>query len=118
MPRCGSTSGAVEIRPRWDLKPKSPQQAAGIRTEPAPSVPIAALTRPAATALALPPLEPPEVRCRSQGLRVTPYVGDSVNPVAISSGTCVLPMITAPAARSRRTTSESAGWTGGSQSQP
>ncbi len=89
-----------------------------MRIEPAPSVPIAAETSPAATAVAEPPLEPPLVRCTSHGLRVTPKVGDSVNPVAISSGTFVLPMITAPAARSRRTTSESAAWRGGSLSQP
>ena len=37
-----------------------------------------------------------------------PKVGDSVNGVIISSGTFVLPRITAPAARSRRTTSASA----------
>ena len=41
-----------------------------------------------------------------------------LNGVAISSGTCVLPMITAPAARRRATTSESAGRGCGSASQP
>src|SRR5438093_1026515 len=105
MPRCGSIAGAVGTLPRWGLRPNSPQQAAGMRTEPAPSEPSAAEASPAATAVAAPPLEPPEVRWRSQGLRVTPNVGDSVNGVAISSGTCVLPRMTAPAARSRRTTS-------------
>ena len=89
-----------------------------MRIEPAPSVPSAALASPAATAVAEPPLEPPDVRCGSHGLRVTPNVGDSVNGVAISSGTWVLPMITAPAARSRATTSESAGCGCGSASQP
>ena len=69
-----------------------------MRTEPAPSEPSAALAIPAATAVAEPPLEPPEVRCGSHGLRVTPKVGDSVKGVAISSGTWVLPRITAPAA--------------------
>src|SRR5215217_4471484 len=118
MPRQYSALGEVGTRPRSGLSPNRPVAAAGIRMEPAPSDPIAAEHSPAATAVALPPLEPPDVRCRSHGLRVTPYVGDSVNPVAISSGTWVLPMITAPAARRRRTTSESAGWTGGSQSQP
>ncbi len=109
MPRCGSTSGAVGTRPRCVLSPKSPQQAAGMRIEPAPSVPSAAEHMPAATAVAEPPDEPPDVRCGSHGLRVTPNVGDSVNAVAISSGTWVLPRITAPAARSRLTTSASAG---------
>ena len=79
-----------------------------MRIEPAPSVPIAAPARPAATAAAEPPDEPPGVRCRSHGLRVTPNVGDSVNGVIAISGTLVLPMITAPAARSRRTSSASA----------
>ena len=110
MPRCGSTSGAVEMRPRCGLEAEQPA-AGGRDADRAGAVGAdrGARPGPAATAVALPPLEPPRVRCRSHGLRVTPYVGDSVKPVAISSGTCVLPMITAPAARSRRTTSESAG---------
>ena len=41
---------------RW---PVTPQNAAGIRTEPAVSVPSATSTSPAATAAPLPPLEPP-----------------------------------------------------------
>src|SRR6201999_3456028 len=102
-PRWGPTSGAVGPRPRWVLRPTIPTQAAGMRIEPAPSDPTAPETRPAATAGGHPPLEPPDVRWTSHGLRVTPNVGDSVNAVAISSGTCVLPTITAPAAR-RRTT--------------
>ena len=44
----------------------------------------------------------------SQGLRVTPNVAVSVNGHSVISGTLVLPMITAPASRSRRTTSASA----------
>jgi hypothetical protein len=43
-----------------------------MRTEPPPSVPIAAAARPAATAAALPPLEPPGERFGSCGLRVAP----------------------------------------------
>ena len=78
-----------------------------MRIEPPPSEASAPPTRPAATAEAEPPLEPPGVRLRSHGLRVAPNVGDSVNGVISSSGTWVLPMITAPAARSRRTTSAS-----------
>ena len=53
--------GHVEIRPRWGLMPTRCVQAAGIRTEPAPSEPIAAGTMPAATAAALPPEDPPGV---------------------------------------------------------
>src|SRR4051812_10257023 len=118
MPWWASRSGAIDTRPRWGLRPKRWQQAAGMRTEPAPSEPSAAEARPAATAVAEPPLEPPLVRWRSHGLRVTPNVGDSVYGVAIISGTWVLPRITAPAARRRRTTSASAGAGAGSTSQP
>ena len=39
--------------------PTSPQNPAGIRIEPPPSLPLARLTRPPATAVALPPDEPP-----------------------------------------------------------
>ena len=59
-PLKASGSGQVEIRPRWGFSPTRPVQAAGMRTEPAPSEPIAPPTNPAATAAA-PPLEPPGV---------------------------------------------------------
>ena len=78
-----------------------------MRIDPPPSEPSAPATRPAATAEAEPPLDPPGVRLRSHGLRVAPKVGDSVNGVISSSGTWVLPTITAPEARRRRTTSAS-----------
>ncbi len=68
-----------------------------MRIEPAPSVAWPAAARPAATAAALPPLEPPQVRSVFQGLRVTPQCRDSVEPVMASSGRVVLPRITAPA---------------------
>ena len=100
--------GARGTRSRWGLSPNSPQHAAGIRIEPAPSAASAAGTIPAATAAADPPLEPPGVRSGSHGLRVTPQVTDSVNGHSPSSGIFVLPTTIAPAARSRRTTSASA----------
>ena len=50
-----------------------------MRIEPPPSEPSAPPTRPAATAAAEPPLDPPGVRLRSHGLRVAPKVGVSVN---------------------------------------
>ena len=78
-----------------------------MRIEPPPSEASAPPTRPAATAAAEPPLDPPGVRLRSHGLRVAPKVGVSVNGTISSSGTLVLPMITAPAERRRRTTSAS-----------
>ena len=83
--------------------PTSPQHAAGMRTLPMPSLPWATGTIPAATAAADPPLEPPGVRARSQGLRVMPCT-ESVAPKTHSSGTRVSPTTTPPAARIRATT--------------
>ncbi len=75
--------------------------------EPPPSPAVANDTRPAATAAALPPLDPPGVRERSQGFRVTPHVTDSVNGCIPNSGSVVFPTGIAPASRRIRTMSES-----------
>ena len=109
MPLNASGSGQVEIRPRCGLMPTRWVHAAGIRTLPAPSEPMAAVTRPAATAAALPPDEPPGVWLRDHGFRVCPKAGPLVNGHWPNSQVLVLPTITAPAARSLRTTSASAG---------
>ena len=78
--------------------------------EPPPSVPRASGPCPVATAAAAPPDEPPAVRERSHGFRVTPKRGLSVNGLWPNSGVVVLPMRMAPASRSRRTgTASSAG---------
>ena len=108
IPLNASGIGHVEIRPRWGLIPTRWVQAAGIRTLPAPSEPIAAATSPAATAAALPPDDPPGVWSRDHGLRVWPKPGPLVNGHCPSSQELVLPTITAPADRNRRTTSASA----------
>ena len=79
-----------------------------MRIEPRPSEPVPNPTRPAATAAAVPPLDPPGVRATSQGLRVTPKASLSVQGQIVSSGTWVLPITIAPASRSRRTISLSA----------
>ena len=102
-PSCGASG----TRSRWGLMPKSPHHVDGMRMEPPPSEPSATAARPAATAAADPPLLPPGVRPTSHGFRVAPNVSDSVNGQMHISGTMVLPRITAPAARSRRTTSAS-----------
>ena len=104
-----SPSGCEETRPRVGFMPTSPQQAAGIRIEPPPSDAPAAGTRPAATAAAEPPDEPPGVRDRSHGLRVTPPASLAVHGNSISSGTRVIPIGIAPASRSRRSASASSG---------
>ena len=85
------------MRPRAGLSPTSPQQAAGIRIEPPPSLPWATGTMPAATAAAEPPEEPPGVRSRSHGLRVGPNRRASVTGRIPYSGSVVVPTITKPA---------------------
>ncbi len=69
-PPRGFEFGAFETRPRDGLMPTTPQQLDGIRIEPPPSEPSAIGQRPAATAAADPPLEPPAVLLTSQGFRV------------------------------------------------
>src|SRR3954468_23991859 len=92
-------SGPRETRPRLGFRPTSPQQAAGIRSEPPPSLPCASGTIPEAPAAAEapagapggrgaptrgappaaePPDEPPGVRVGSHGLRVGPVWRGSV----------------------------------------
>src|SRR5258708_29489330 len=85
--------GAKDTRPRDGFMPKSPQQDAGVRIEPPPSLAWAAGTIPAATAAAAPPEDPPGVRDRSQGLRQTPRNSDSVLRHRPNSGVLVLPQI-------------------------
>src|ERR1700677_2572915 len=68
-PSTSGTSEPPEIRPRDALIPNSPQTLEGMRMDPAPSLPWAAGARPADTAAAAPPLDPPADRDRSHGVR-------------------------------------------------
>ncbi len=79
-----------------------------MRVEPPPSLAVAMGTSPAATAAALPPEDPPGVRAGSHGLRVMPHAFVLVKLRVPNSGAAVLPIGTAPAARSRATWIESA----------
>lgn len=72
-----------------------------LRLEPPASVPIASGTRPAATAAAGPPDEPPGVNFGSSGCRVGPYSGEVVTPLQANSDVAPMPTTTAPALRSR-----------------
>jgi len=63
---------SVFTRPIVGLNPTTPQREAGIRMEPPVSVPMLPKQRPAATAAADPPLEPPGIRARSHGLWTGP----------------------------------------------
>src|SRR5579863_2711319 len=60
------------MRPGVGLSPQMPQKCAGTRIEPPPSLPTPPAEHPAAMAAASPPLEPPELRERFQGLLVLP----------------------------------------------
>src|SRR4029077_14734677 len=93
-----------EMRLRWGLRPTRPQHAAGMRVEPPPSLACAIGTMPAATAVAEPPDEPPDVRAGSQGLRVAPNRFVFVHGRIPHSGSVVEPTTMNPAARSRRVT--------------
>src|ERR1700729_2573160 len=99
--------GAQETRPRAGLSPTTPQQDAGVRTDPPPSLPWPTGQSPAATAAAAPPLEPPGVRPVSHGFRQAPFSTDSVTERLPNSGVLVLPSITKPAFLRRRTTAAS-----------
>ena len=68
------------------------------------SLPRAIGAKPAATAAALPPEEPPGTRLRSWGLRVGPKAECSVEEPMANSSMFVFPTNTAPAAASRLTT--------------
>jgi hypothetical protein len=90
------------MRPYEGFMPNRPENAAGIRVEPPPSLAVAAGTSPAATAAADPPDDPPGVRETSHGLRVVPQAFVDVKHVMPNSGAAVLPTGTAPAARRPR----------------
>ncbi len=83
--------------------PTIPHSAAGWRIEPPVSVPSAHGARPAATAAALPPEEPPGTRPRSHGLSVAPNAEFSVEEPIANSSWLVLASSVAPASRSRAT---------------
>src|SRR5215218_1232291 len=68
-----------------------------MRIDPPPSVPSATGTRPAATAAALPPEEPPVLRDSSKGLRLGPKSGLSQVPRNPMTGLLVFPTMIAPA---------------------
>jgi hypothetical protein len=73
------------------------------------SLPKLAAAKPAATAAALPPLEPPGTREVSSGLRVGPNAEFSVLEPIANSSRLVLPTMTAPACCRRVTTVASYG---------
>jgi hypothetical protein len=87
------------------------QKLAGLRSEPPRSLPSASGTMPQASATAAPPLEPPHVFVTSYGLTVRPKTVLNVCEPAANSGVLLLPIVIAPAARTRSTSSASASGT-------
>src|SRR5207245_1940854 len=77
--------------------------------DPPVSVPSPMGAKPAATAAALPQLDPPGTRVTSQGLAVVKNAEFSVDEPMANSSMFVLPMITMPAVRRRATTVASYG---------
>src|ERR1700687_6421854 len=94
--------GRREIRPRDGFKPTTPQHEAGMRIDPPPSPPWLSAQRPAATAAAAPPLEPPAVLVLSTGFRAGGNIGPSVTGRVQNSGAFVFPRMDAPSCFIRR----------------
>src|SRR5690349_10668058 len=88
-----------------------PQSAAGCRMEPPVSDPSATGEKPAATATAEPPLDPPDMCSGFHGLRDGPNAEFSVDDPIANSSQFVLPITTAPAAPRRVMTVASNGAT-------
>src|SRR5947208_14803818 len=84
--------------------PTTPQKVAGLRIDPDVSPPVAATSRPAASAAAEPLLDPPGVRDRSHGLFASGNAPPTLAPPKENSGSFILPTSTAPAACSLATT--------------
>src|SRR5438045_6197435 len=83
--------------------PTTPHSAAGWRMEPPVSDPRARGLKPAATAAALPPDDPPGTRVGSCGVRVGPNAEFSVDEPMANSSRLVFPTTIAPASCSRET---------------
>ena len=84
--------------------PEMPQSPAGARIEPPVSLPTASGAIRAATHAAEPPLDPPGIRDRSQGLCVGKKAEFSFDPPIANSSMFVRPISTASAAFSRAMT--------------
>src|ERR671937_2460401 len=96
-----------ETVPYVGRRPTLPQSADGCLTDPPVSEPSAQGARPALTAQAEPPPEPPGTRSGSHGFRVGPYAEFSVDEPIANSSVFVLPRSDSPAALQRAATVES-----------
>ena len=105
--RCQRVHALHRTRPQVVFRPTTPQQAAGIRTEPPPSVPSATSASPQATATAEPLDEPPGSRRGSSGFTGVPDQAFVPAADQHSSDRLVLPTILAPDRRAAATTAAS-----------
>src|SRR5919198_4930322 len=96
-----------ETVPYVGRRPTVPVRAAGCLIEPPVSEPSAHGAKPAATAAAEPPEEPPGTRSGSQGFRLGPYAEFSVEEPMANSSMFVLPRTRSPRALHRAATVES-----------
>lgn len=94
-------------RPGVGRKPTTLQKAAGLRSDPPVSLPVAIGDMPQASDTAAPPLLPPQVLPRSYGLWVAPNTVLNVCDPAPNSGVFVFPSVIAPARFTRATISAS-----------
>src|SRR5579884_814746 len=97
--------GTTGMRPGDVRKPTTEQKLAGLRSDPPMSLPSAIGSMPQASATAAPPLLPPHVFDTSQGFLVEPNTRLNVCEPAPNSGVLVLPIVIAPAAWMRSTSS-------------
>src|SRR5215217_6217216 len=96
-----------ETVPYVGRRPTIPQSAAGCLIDPPVSDPSAHGARPAATAAADPPPEPPGTRVGSHGLRDGPNAEFSVDDPIANSSVFVFPSVESPASLQRAATVES-----------
>ena len=103
------TTPSVGHRPRVVLWPTTPVKAAGIRIDPPVSDPRAIMAERSHRLTPAPQDEPPGILAvaGSQGLRGVPQCGLMPTPPYANSTVCVLPVMTAPAARARVTSQAS-----------
>jgi hypothetical protein len=97
----------TDTRPHVVFSPVTPQQAAGMRTEPPVSVPKATSASPVATATADPLEEPPGTRRGSLGFTGVPAQWFTPLADQHSSVSPVFPAIRAPCSRADATTAAS-----------
>src|SRR5262249_13967924 len=103
----GESAGYCGMRPNDGFRPTRPVWAAGMRIEPPPSLPWLNGLTPAVVSDEAPPDELPGECLRFHGLRVVPWIGESVSAFQPNSGVVLLPISTRPARRRRSVTAAS-----------